>query len=156
MNKILEKAKDFFYDATDYILILVIVASVSGIIVWRLDLLFDKNSDGSLVNSDVTVSENDKSSSNKKDELSSDKTDSDLIEKEKDSKKGIVNISIPEGSLPPTIANILLENGLISDKYEFLKKSQDMGLDTKLRSGEYEINKNSSLEDIVKIIARQK
>ena len=149
MNKVVERVKDLFYDATDYILVLIIVVVVSGIIAWRLDLLFAKNNGGSPATSTATSQVND-ASTNKKDASTN-----DLIEKEKNSKKGIVNVSIPEGSLPPTIATILLDHGLISDKYEFLKKSQELGLDTKLRSGEYEIDKSSSIEDIIKIIARQ-
>lgn len=40
MNNFLEKLKDFLYDATDYIIMLVVVLVVAGIIGWRLEILF--------------------------------------------------------------------------------------------------------------------
>lgn len=70
-------------------------------------------------------------------------------------KDTIVQISIPEGSLPSRIGSILEESGLISSSADFIEKSQEMKLDTKLRSGEYEIQTGSSMEEIVKIISRQ-
>lgn len=66
----------------------------------------------------------------------------------------IITVKIPSGSLPPTIANILLEKGLIENKMEFLIKSQELKLDTKLKSGEFKINKNISLEDLIKTLAK--
>ncbi|MGF7056737.1 hypothetical protein [Brassicibacter mesophilus] len=66
----------------------------------------------------------------------------------------VVTVKIPNGSLPPTIANILLEKGLIDNKMDFLKKSQELKLDTKLKSGEFEIKRNSSLETIIKALAK--
>lgn len=44
MNKFIGQLKDFFYATTDYLIILLIVVVASGIISWRLDSLFDKNS----------------------------------------------------------------------------------------------------------------
>lgn len=149
MNKVIEKVRDLFYDTTDYILVLIIIATVTGIIAWRLDSLFDKGSKSHSSNS-TEISTSSSYNDNEKD-----KKNSDLIEKEKNKQKGVIHIVIPEGTLPNSIATILLDYGVISDKFEFLKKSQELGLDTKFRSGEYDINKNSSLEEIIRIIARQ-
>lgn len=168
MNKVIEKAKDLFYDTTDYILILIIIATVAGIIAWRLDLLFDKSSKPN-PNTRVEVSSSNSSDNNIKNDSKDknestdkitvsekDKQSNELIEKEKDKQKGvIVNIVIPDNTLPDGVAGILLDAGLITDKSEFLIKSQELGLDVKFRSGKYDINKNSSLEDIIRIIARQ-
>jgi len=72
-----------------------------------------------------------------------------------DSQQGeLVTVKIPKGSLPPTIANILLEKGLIENKMDFLKKFQELKLDTKLKSGEFKIERNSSLESIIKTLAK--
>ncbi|WP_041701560.1 hypothetical protein [Gottschalkia acidurici] len=82
MNKVVERVKDLFYDATDYILVLIIVVVVSGIIAWRLDLLFAKNNDGSSSTNTATSQSSNVSSTNKKDASTN-----DLIEKEKTVKK---------------------------------------------------------------------
>lgn len=66
-----------------------------------------------------------------------------------------VTVNIPDGTLPSGIGAILESNGLIPNKNDFVIKAQSMELDRKLRSGTYEINSNSSLEEIIKIIARQ-
>ncbi|WP_026895961.1 hypothetical protein [Clostridiisalibacter paucivorans] len=65
----------------------------------------------------------------------------------------IVSIDIPSGALGPKIAEILLQHNLINSEKEFLAKAKELELDTKLRSGKYEIDRNSSLENIIKIIA---
>ncbi len=66
-----------------------------------------------------------------------------------------VRVNIPDGTLPSGIGAILESNGLVSNKNDFVIQAQSMELDRKLRSGTYEISNNSSLEEIIKIIARQ-
>lgn len=44
MNKLLGRLKDFLYATTDYWIVLLVIVVASGIITWRLDSLFDKNS----------------------------------------------------------------------------------------------------------------
>lgn len=68
----------------------------------------------------------------------------------------VILVEIPSGSLGPDIADILIKKGLINSGSEFLKKAMELKLDTKLKSGKFEIKANSSLETIIKIIARAK
>lgn len=148
MNKFTEKLKDLFYDNTDYIIIILIVVAVSGTIVWRLNSLFNENNNKNLI-----------TNKEKTEDVSEEKPKPDasdeLIEKEKSKQKGKIIVEIPEGSLPDVIANILLEKEVITDKFEFLKKSQEMGLDNKFRSGKYEFDKDESVEDVIRKITKQ-
>lgn len=150
MSKVIEKIKDLFYNTTDYLIILLIVILVSGVIVWRLDLLFERNNkvpkDDNIVATDVKKADGSKQNT---------KVSDDLIEKEKRKQKGTIIVDIPEGALPDVIANILLENKVITDKFEFLKKSQEMGLDTSFKSGEYEFEKDESVEDVIRKVTKQ-
>lgn len=66
----------------------------------------------------------------------------------------VVTVVIPPGSLPSKIASILEEHNLITDRLEFIRKTQEMKLDTKLKSGTFQIKTNSSLEEIIKTIAK--
>lgn len=66
----------------------------------------------------------------------------------------IIVVKIPSGSLPPTIANILLEKGLIENKMDFLIKAQELKLDTRLKSGEFKIKKGIELEELIKLLAK--
>ncbi len=153
MNKVIEKLKDLFYDNTDYVIILVIIISVSGVIAWRLNSLFNENNKISTNEIESTI-EKENTEGSKESKPKSNVSD-DLIEKEKRKQKGTVVVTIPEGSLPDVIANILLDKSVITDKFEFLKKSQEMGLDTQLRSGEYEFEKDESVEDVIRKVAKQ-
>lgn len=175
MKNFMEKLKDFLYDATDYLLILAIIIGVGAIIGWRLDILFAKDMDKLNADSenppvaDLIISDEDLQSidSNNSDSDGEEGTQNNTDEDDSSTNNGettdgenvndqeeIVTVVIPSGSLPPTIANILIEKGLIDDKMEFLIRSQELELDTKLKSGEFKIKKGTNLDELIKIIAR--
>ena len=146
MSKLKESVRDVFYDTTDFIIILVIIVSVSGIIWWRLDSLFADDSSNSISNKTTTEAVDQSNKSN---------ASNDLIEEEKSKQKGVITVEIPLDTLPDVIANILLENKVISDKFEFLRKSQEMGLDTKMKPGKYTFEKGESVEDVIRKITKK-
>lgn len=148
MKKFGEGLKDFIYDAIDYILMIAIVLVVAGIIFWRLNVLFDeKNINISSPKNDIEATDSNKVDNNKEDENT---------EKEEELVVENIEISIPAGSTSSAIADILVKEGLIEDPDQFILKARELGLETKLKSGEFNIDKNTSIEDIVKIIAQQK
>lgn len=65
-------------------------------------------------------------------------------------------VNIPAKSLPGEIGKILEQQGIISSANEFVNKSVELKLDTKLKSGKFTINKGASTEEIVKTIAQVK
>lgn len=184
MDNFLEKLKDFLYDATDYIIMLVVVLVVVGIIGWRLEILFAEDTleeptekdntvasdeieiDKKIKKEDEVTENNEKTEEEKeedkeekeetKDEKKEDKNDSKEKEKEKSDKKSeeTVTVSIPEGSLSEAIADILFEEKLIKDKGEFLKTAKDLNLETKLKPGKFEIKSNSTYEEILQILSK--
>ncbi len=188
MKNFVEKIKDFLYDATDYVLILVIIVGVAAIIGWRLDILFAKDMDKTGSDNDKApitdvATDNKDNNNTEKDNTEKDNTDNksneninDITDNKVDENtdnnssnsnadgnvntdvktdtEEIITVKIPNGSLPPTIANILLEKGLIENKMEFLIKSQELKLDTKLKSGEYNIKKGTSLEELIRTLAK--
>lgn len=66
----------------------------------------------------------------------------------------IKTITIPSGSPGAKIAKILQENGLLEDPAEFIKVAEDLKLSLKLKSGTFEIPTNSTIEEMVRIIAK--
>lgn len=170
MKKFSEKLKDFFYDAIDYILMGVIIVAVAGIIGWRLDVLFDDGiTKGSPIGKEIESSKDKKvasrnSTSNKKSKTDVKKEEKKEGKKEdkkendknddKSKKEELVKVSIPKGSVSENIAEILKDNGLIKDESEFMAKAREMNLETGLKYGEYEINKSSSMEDIIKKLSK--
>lgn len=181
MKNYIEKIKDFLYDATDYLLILAIIVGVVVVIGWRLDILFAKDMDKLDTNNDkapvTDVVKNEKDNTDEEndnvvdntDEGTNDNDDNKIDENIDDNNSDndsntntdvkpdteeMITVKIPSGSLPPTIANILLEKGLIDNKMDFLIKSQELKLDTKLKSGEFNIKKGTSLEEVIRMLAK--
>lgn len=176
MKGFLEKLKDFIYDSIDYFIMLAIVIGVVFIIGWRLDVLFAKDTSDiptpPIVTDQRDVDKDDKDVADQDDDLppednedpsndsddpdNSDDPDMDNPDTDNpESTSQTVTVTIPDGTLPSGIGAILESNGLVSNKNDFVIKAQSMELDRKLRSGTFEILNNSSLEEIVKIIAKQ-
>ena len=145
MKKFGEKLKDFFYDAIDYVLMIVIIVVVAGIIGWRLNVLFDKgDSKSPALGNKIEISKDDKKVDNEENK----------VEENEQSSVEIIKIVIPVGSPGSSIADILLKEGLIENKEQFLSKMSELKLDTKLKCGEFEISKNSTVEEILEIITK--
>lgn len=185
VKRLLEGIKDFIYDSIDYIVMIAIVVAVVFVIGWRLDVLFAKdtydmpNPPTTVVDNDLNddldkIDENEDDDDNvidESDELADNNSDPNSTDNEEAPDQGTdivdnpeqptvsspitVTINIPDGTLPSGIGAILESNGLVESKNDFVIKAQDMGLDRRLRSGTFKIQDNSSLEEIIKIIARQ-
>lgn len=168
--------KDFIYDSIDYFIMIAIVVGVVFIIGWRLDILFakdtldipnpppivvdgrdihdkDDNNDSDVVEADPDLPPEDDT------ELEEPSSGSDLVDNPdpvtSEPATVSITINIPDGTLPSGIGAILESNGLVSNKNDFVIKAQSMDLDRKLQSGTFKINNTSSLEEIIKIIAKQ-
>ena len=66
----------------------------------------------------------------------------------------MVKVSIPAGSLPGKIGSILESNQLINSSRDFIAKAVELKLDTKLKSGNFQIASGSSIEQILKVITK--
>lgn len=164
--KFLEKLKDILYDSIDYVIMLTIVVIVVFVIGWRLDVLFakdayePKDNDTVIVDNSTRPKPNDVHNTEDDDKENPDENP-DETEKPEDNlpptnvETEVVNVKIPDGSLPGKIGNILVEYGLVSSSKDFVDKAVELKLETKLRSGSFEISKGSNLEQIVKIIANR-
>jgi len=60
-----------------------------------------------------------------------------------------VLFSVEEGELPDAIAARLREAGLIEDETAFLTRLMELGLDTSLRPGAFEIPREAPLDDVI-------
>ncbi|MGO1468724.1 MAG: hypothetical protein ACTHW2_01745 [Tissierella sp.] len=159
MKDYLEKAKDVLYDFSDYLIMGGIILSIVLIIGWRLDILFPENL--GMANSE-DVSEIDREiaevpkDDTKKVADKENKTPETDKEEEAEEIPKVIKISIPNGTHSTGIGSILVDQGLIESTKDFENKVVELDLEKKLRSGEFDIAKNESLETIVKIIANQK
>ncbi len=174
MKNFFETIKDMLYDSIDYIIMIGIIGIVVFVIGWRLDLLFAKDALDVPPKNDVILEDNkdnepdspidieepndqaanDKSEDDIKDDESSETPPEDSNNSVNEPSDKIVKITIPAGSLPSKIGSILESNGLISSRTDFVQKAQELKLDTKLKSGDYEIKANSTLEEIIKLLSK--
>lgn len=206
-----DKTKDLFYNAIDYLVMLVIIIGVVIILGWKFEMLFNKSAtdDNQIVENnteeDVKPTEDDTVTKDiwevdKIDKEQSDNTenpnetevttdentdtentdengtteteqptetengDTETTENETtvetDTKPaenagGEVTINIPAGTLPGATGQILADNGIVESSETFVKKAVELGLDRKLKSGEFKLTKGMSLDAVVKAIAKQ-
>ncbi|MCF6465762.1 endolytic transglycosylase MltG [Clostridium sp. Cult2] len=165
MKNFFEGLKDVLYDGIDYIMMVVVIVVVVLVINWRLGGLFAKDAtDDTIFTKTPTTIDSDNTTSNGGEDQpenidSNENQENNLNENEdkgtnEDDTKTVVKITIPPGSLPAKIGDILVANELIDDKNQFVEKAVELKVETKLKSGEFEIAKNSSLEEILKILTK--
>lgn len=158
MKDSLERLKDILYNISDYLIMGAIVIVIGLIIGWRLDILFPDTTRAMVDTGNKIVSEKENP------EISQDSKVEDLetedkevvVEEVSEEVPETIRVSIPKGSPSTSIANILVEKKLVETTKEFEDMVQKLDLEKSLRSGHYDIEENSSLESIVKIIANQK
>lgn len=147
MKRLINAIKDFFYETTDYAIILIVVIVIGIVLIWRFNILFNfdiakKPIVGTEDLPQVTEVYPTESSSESTTTLNS------------ESINYPVNIHIPSGSSAADIAELLLNTKLIADKNDFLSRAVELKLDTKLKSGDFVINSAVDLDELIKIIAK--
>lgn len=217
-----DKTKDFFYNAIDYLVMLVIIIGVIIILGWKFEILLNKstqedtaqvqnntekdvkptkkdtetknikevneidkkngetsdkptevdvNTEDSENNSTETGSTADENTTNEttdesnKDNNSTNATntenstnDNNTTTESKPSENNSgdeITVNIPAGTLPGATGQILANNGIVESSDAFVKKAVELGLDRKLKSGEFKLKKGMSLDQVVKAIAKQ-
>lgn len=170
--KLIDKLRDILYDSVDYIFMIFIIVIVVGVIGWRLDVLFAKDAFESQTPGQIVVD-----NSSREDDEPSDIEDepSDSVDPEQDpsgeenpveepqeqpqqpdqpSSPVVVKVEIPVGSMPGKIGLLLEEKGVVSSSREFIAKAVELGLDTKLKSGSYNIQLGLPTEDVVRLLTK--
>jgi hypothetical protein len=166
MKKLINALRDFIYNITDYGLIITVVVVMMALLAWRFDILFNRNivkeaiastpPDYNLVEATPNKSNNNNENENpeKMNEDPEQTIKNPNNEQINDSETDVIaTVEIPQGSFPSGIGDILINSNIIDDKDAFLDRSVELGLDTKLRSGTFEIALGTNLDEVIKIIA---
>lgn len=120
----------------------------------------DENKDNTDDNTDVSGNNTDSNTSGNNQNNQTDNTDNNKDDETNNNDSTDVatgteiTFNIPAGTFPSKIADILLANGLIDDKQVFLTRCVELKLDTKLKPGDFTIKKGTSLDEIIKTIAK--
>ncbi len=166
MKKIINAIRDLLYNITDYGLIITVIVVMALILGWRFDILFNRGIDKPIIAELPEMPEpiennepEDSEPINSEEPGQNEENPENQVPTEPEVPQGtglIATVDIPEGSYPSGIGDLLINSNLINDKQEFLDRSVELGLDTRLRSGIFEIEVGTSLDDIIKIIANAK
>lgn len=163
MKSFFDNLLDFLHSYVDIFVMGGIILIIALTINWRLNSLFARNEQAVYADNGKQEVEIHKPPTPPTDIIKPD--DEDPIDEETDETEDKIEtpetnsqpilVVIPSGSTSTKIGDILLSHGLVASSNEFVAKAVEMNLDRKLQSGNFQIASNSSLEDIVKIIAKQ-
>lgn len=163
MKKFFDSLLDLLHSYVDIFVMGGIIVVIVLTINWRLNILFTKNTQDAYADQGNPHGEIEEPNIPPVD--LEDPVDKDPIIEEPDEpiqdietppiSNETISIEIPPGSTSSTIGDILSSKGLVTSSSEFVSKASEMSLDRKLQSGSFKVPKNSPLEDIVKIIAKQ-
>ncbi len=137
MNRI----KDFFYNKNDIIIVLIILVAATFIIYTRIDAIMAYPEQLAEQAAQQETTEDTSDTSQSSDSSSSSDTTSS------------VSITITDSDTSDTVAAKLYEAGLIASDTEFTEYVSSQGKEGSLKSGTFQINMDSSNEDILNIIA---
>ena len=156
-KRLVNAVKDFFYEVTDHTLILIVIAFIGVILIWRFNILFDFSINKSEIQGDELPPVEKESETETGENTPSDNnpgiSDENNTEHDEKTPGEIHTVIIPSGSTAADIASVLYSKGLINGTGEFLNRSVEMKLDTKLKSGTFNIPSDAELDQIIKIIS---
>ncbi|MDW7668484.1 MAG: hypothetical protein SCJ93_06640 [Bacillota bacterium] len=155
MKKIINFIKDFFYEITDYALIIIVVVVIGLILIWRFNVLFDIDLNKDPMEGEdvppISQEENPTGSGIESPEGEEPVEEPDEPVQEEPEQ---ILVEIPSGTSAQGIADILMSRGLIDSEDEFIQKAIELGLDTQLKSGDFLIDNTATMEEILKTISR--
>lgn len=165
MRKIINAIRDFIYNITDYGLIITVVVVMVAILGWRFNILMGRGIEKNVKDNLPPIVSHEPNEPDKPVDPEDpedpepgpdgeEPTPETNPDPEKPGGTGLIaTINIPEGSYPSKIGDILLDSNLIESKEDFLDRSIELGLDTRMRSGTFDIEVGTALDTIIKIIA---
>ena len=114
----------------------------------------DTNTDENAESTEIDLTENTEENTDTNETEENNNEDSKPADTNPQATGEEVKITIPNGTLPGGIGEILASQGLVSSKEDFINKAVELQLDRKLRSGEFTFKKGQSLEEIIRTIAK--
>ena len=65
-----------------------------------------------------------------------------------------VTVTVTSGMSSEGISNLLAEEGLLKDKKAFMERLNELGMDSRLKVGTFEIVKGSEFDEIIRILTK--
>ena len=155
----MEKFKNFIYDKSDLLIALLIVLIAGAVISFGVSNIMEPYVAGTNAGTDsaITESENggDPALAGAADVGSEDPdftTNYAIADGTKTPEP--MSIIIREGESSEQIAGKLIEAGAITKKTDFYEKLKEMGMESRLQPGSFEIPAGTSMEEIIRILTK--
>lgn len=65
-----------------------------------------------------------------------------------------VTVTVTSGMSSEDVSNLLLEAGLLKDKKAFMERLNELGMDSRLKVGTFEIVKGSQFDEIIRLLTK--
>jgi hypothetical protein len=157
-----EKIKDFFYDISDIVLSLLIIAVIFYSVSWKISdtLSVDIGAPATTSAGDETPTESPivvvtpENPGNDSPETTEPTTEPET-EPPTQAPLELVTFTVPEGSSGYSIGEKLQSEGFVGDVNAFVKRLIEMGYDNKLRAGDFKLSKSDDMDTLIKVLAGQ-
>lgn len=146
-----EKIRDFFFDIRDIIIVIAIISILTFSVTWKIGDTMDLD-----IESQVVIGGPEEQTTTPAVTTAPPTTmptTEPTTTTTTTTKPEIVVFHVREGEYGQDIAQNLLSEGLIGSVDEFLVKAHEMGVDTSLRTGVYELKRTDDLETIIRLLS---
>ncbi|MDO4754342.1 MAG: hypothetical protein Q4A41_04995 [Bacillota bacterium] len=150
-----EKIKDILFDIRDFIIVIAIISVLVFSVTWKIGETLDVDIDNKVVvNIESTVPPTQPTTVPPTTPVPTGTTEvSTTTTTTTTTKSSVIRFQVREGEFGQDIAANLLSLGLIESTDAFLVKAHEMGVDTSLRTGVYELRTDDDLETILKLLS---
>ncbi len=145
-----EKIKDFLFDIRDIVIVIIIIAVLVFSVTWKIDDTMNID-----LNKELTIGEPTTEATTEPTTFTTPSTTASTTTTTEPTTEAFewVNFVVSEGEYGQDIAKNLLEKGLIDDTHAFLVRANELGVDTKLHTGEYNFKTTDDLDTIINLLA---
>lgn len=144
-----EKIKDFFFDIRDIIIVIAIISGLIFSVTWKIGDTMNVDMENQVV---VKTGEEETTTAPST-TPSTTLTTATTVTTTTTTREETIVFHVRDGEYGQDIARNLLDVGLISNTDEFLIMAKEMGVDTSLQTGSYELKRTDDLETIIKLLS---
>lgn len=148
-----EKIKDIIFDIRDFVIVIAIISVLVFSVTWKIGETLNVDIDSKVVVNIESTTPPAAETTPTLPPTTASTTVTTATTTAPTTKSKTVKFQIREGEYSQDIANHLYELGLIESVDAFLVKAHEMGVDTSLRTGVYELKTDDDLETMIRLLS---
>jgi hypothetical protein len=155
-----EKIKDFFYDISDIVLSLFIIALIFYAVSWKISSTLNvdlSSAEGGniIVSTEATTETSTEQPTTDAEDTTEAETTTQASTEATTAALVLEDFIIEAGATGYSIGEDLLAQGYIDDVNAFIRRLTELGYDSKLRAGTFRLSQTDDLDTIIEILAGQ-